>query len=63
MGSVVAAHGLWSTGWVVKARGLGCSVACGIFPDQGRNPCFLHWQVNSFPVSPCRWAVRMNVIQ
>ena len=24
-----------------------CSVACGIFLDQGLNPCPLHWQVNS----------------
>ena len=27
------------------------SVACGIFPDQGWNPCFLHWQVDSLPLS------------
>ena len=26
-------------GSVVVARGLSCSVACGIFPDQGLNPC------------------------
>ena len=35
---------LWSTGSrragsVVAAHGLSCSVACGIFPDQGSNPC------------------------
>ena len=29
---------------------LSCSEACGIFPDQGLNPCLLHWQVIS-PVS------------
>ena len=23
------------------------SSACGIFPDQGSNPCPLHWQVDS----------------
>ena len=33
------------------ACGLSCSVACGIFPDQGSNPCFLHWQVDSLPLS------------
>ena len=33
--SVVVAHGLSSTGSVVVAHGLSCSVACGIFPDQG----------------------------
>ena len=25
------------------AHRLSCSVACGIFPDQGLNPCPLHW--------------------
>ena len=24
---------------------------CGIFPDQGPNLCFLHWQVDSLPLS------------
>ena len=32
------------------AHGLSCSAACGIFPDQGSNPCPLHWQVDSQPV-------------
>ena len=32
---------------VVAAHGLSCSVACGIFPDQGLNLCPLHWQVHS----------------
>ena len=32
-------------------HGLGCSVACGIFLDQGSNPCLLHWQVDSLPLS------------
>ena len=35
-------------GSVVVAHGLSCSVACGIFPDQGLNPCPLHWQADSF---------------
>ena len=30
---------------------LGCSEACGIFPDQGLNPCLLHWQADSLPLS------------
>ena len=34
-------------GSVVVAHGLSCSAACGIFPDQGSNPCLLHWQVDS----------------
>ena len=39
------ALGAWAS--VVVARGLSCSVACGIFPDQGSNPCPLHWQADS----------------
>ena len=38
------------TGSVVVAHGLSCSVACGIFPDQGSNPCPLHWQADSQPL-------------
>ena len=34
-------------GSVVVAHGLSCSAACGIFPDQGSNPCPLHWQADS----------------
>ena len=45
--SVVVARGLQSTGPVVVAHGLSCSAACGIFPDQGSNPCSLHWQADS----------------
>ena len=46
---------LWSTGSrragsVVVAHGPSCSTACGIFPDQGSNPCPLHWQVYSQPL-------------
>ena len=37
-------------GSVVVAHGPNCSVACGIFPDQGSNPCSLHWQVDSQPL-------------
>ena len=36
------------TGSVVVAPGFSCSAACGIFPDQGSNPCPLHWQVDSY---------------
>ena len=36
-------------GSVVVAHGPSCSVACGIFPDQGSNPCPLHWQADSLP--------------
>ena len=46
----------WSLGSTVRpsvvvAHGLSCSVACGIFPDQGLNPCLLHWQVYSLTLS------------
>ena len=51
VGSVVVAPRLESTGSVVVAQALGCSVACGIFPDQGSNLCLLHWWSDSFPLS------------
>ena len=35
-------------GSVVVAQGLSCSAARGIFPDQGLNSCFLHWQADSY---------------
>ena len=38
------------SGSVVVAHGPGCSAACGIFPDQGSNPCPLHWQAASQPL-------------
>ena len=37
-------------GSVIVAHGLSCSVACGIFPDQGSNPGPLHWQADSQPL-------------
>ena len=37
-------------GSVVVAHGPSCSVACGIFPDQGSNPCPLHQQADSQPL-------------
>ena len=37
-------------GSVIVAHGPSCSAACGIFPDQGSNPCPLHWQANSQPL-------------
>ena len=35
---------------LVVVDGLSCSVACGVFPDQGSNPCPLHWQAASYPL-------------
>ena len=37
-------------GSVVVAHGPSCSVACGILPDRGSNPCPLHWQADSQPL-------------
>ena len=37
-------------GSVIAAHGPSCSAACGIFPDQGSNPCPLHWQADSQPL-------------
>ena len=55
----VAVHGVltevvslvMSTGSTVVGHRLSCSKACGIFPDQGLNPCLLHWQADSLPLS------------
>ena len=46
---------LWSTGSrragsAIVAHGPSRSVACGIFPDQGSNPCPPHWQADSQPL-------------
>ena len=43
VGSIVVARGILSAGSVVVVQRLSCSVACGIFLDQGSNPCPLHW--------------------
>ena len=37
-------------GSVAVTHGPSCSAACGIFPDQGSNPCPLHWQADSQPL-------------
>ena len=37
-------------GSVVVAHGPSRSAACRIFPDQGSNPCPLHWQADSQPL-------------
>ena len=37
-------------GSVIVAHGPSCSVARGILPDQGSNPCPLHWQADSQPL-------------
>ena len=38
------------TGSVIVAHGPSYSAACGILPDQGSNPCPLHWQADSQPL-------------
>ena len=49
--SEVVVPGLQSKGLIVVAHELSCSVACGILLEQGLNPCLLHWQVDSLPLS------------
>ena len=54
-------------GSVVVAHGPSCSVACGIFPDQGSNPCPLHWQADSQPLHhqgspPMLFWVEKNIV-
>ena len=50
--SLVAEHGLYSMrASVVLVHRLSCSLAHGIFLDQGQNLCFMHWQAGSLPLS------------
>ena len=37
-------------GSAIVAHGPSFSAACGIFPDQGSNPCPPHWQADSQPL-------------
>ena len=50
--SAVVAHWLSSTGFVVEAPGFSYPMPWGISLDQGLNPCVLHWQADSHPLSP-----------
>ena len=49
-GLAAVAHGLQSSGSAAVAHRPSCSEACGIFRDQGSNPCPLHWQADSQPL-------------
>ena len=63
--SVVVDPRLQSTGSVVVVHVLSCSEACQIFPDQGLNPCPLHWQEDSNPLyyqeSPSVRTIKQNI--
>ena len=52
-------------GSVVVTHGPSCSAACGIPPDQGSNPCPLHWQGDSQPLrhqgSPDRYFLKRDL--
>ena len=45
---------------VIVVQGLSCSVACGIFSEQGLDLCSLHWHADSLPLS--HWKSSMSVI-
>ena len=62
--SVVAARGLSSCGSrALEHRLSSCGTrACGIFPDQGSNPCPLHWQADSQPLRH-RGSPRSNILE
>ena len=45
--SSCSSQALEPVGSVVVVHGLSCSLACGIFPNQGSNPCPLCWQADS----------------
>ena len=52
-------------GSVIVAHGPSCSAACGIFPDEGSNPCPLHWQADSQPLrhqgSPRKYLIMFKI--
>ena len=50
MGLVATAFNSGVEGSVLVACGLGCSVACGVFTDQGSSPCPPRWWVDSHPL-------------
>ena len=52
MGSVVMIPMLQSMGSIVVVHGFSCSMACGIFSDQGQYLCLLHWQADSPLLTP-----------
>ena len=46
--SLAVGHALYGAqASVAEAHGLSCFKACGIFLDQGLNPCPLHWPAHS----------------
>ena len=49
--SVVVVPRLLITGSIIVVHLQRYFEACGIFPDQGMNPCLLHWQIDSLPMS------------
>ena len=49
--SPVAVPRLWKIGSAVVTHRLRCSAACGSLLDQRSNPCLLHWQADSLPLS------------
>ena len=61
--SLAAEHQLQATrASVAMVHRFSCSVARGIFPDQGSNPCLLHWQEDSLPLSHQRSPVLFLLI-
>ena len=64
MASLIVEHGSSAWASVGVAHGLSCFAACGIFLEQGLNPCLLHWPVDSLLLShqgsPNRAFVKQN---
>ena len=48
----IMSFGSWALEHRLNSCGatIGCSEACGIFPDQGLDLCLLHWQADSLPL-------------
>ena len=65
--SCCGARALGAQASVVVARGLSCSAACGIFPDQGSTPCPLFWQEDlnhwtAREVPPCWFYIKAVMV-
>ena len=61
--SLVANTGSRAQIWQVVAHRLSCSVARGILPDQGLNPCPQDWQADSQPLDHQRSPVHLLIFR
>ena len=44
-------------------HGFSCPGVCGIYPDQGSNPCLLNWQEDFLPLSYQASPLQLSLLQ